>query len=64
MVIKHRSYYSMTDVQVEDLFRTKKYSAVLFGFLGILGFFKYCVRFAGHFRCQVTWQIMILRHLS
>lgn len=53
MVVKRRSCYSMTDVQVEVMFRTKKYSTVLVGFLGIFDFFKYCVKVALHYRCQV-----------
>lgn len=53
MVVKHRSYYSMTDMQAEVMFRTKKYSTVLFGFLGGFGFFLYCVRAVLHYRCQV-----------
>lgn len=66
MVIKHYSYYSMTDVQVEVMFRIENipqsylvscwfgFFCLFFGlFFGFVGFFKYFVRFALQFKCQV-----------
>lgn len=59
MVVKHRSYYSMTDIQAEVMFRTKKYSTVLFGFLGGFGFFYIVLGLYCTIDARFIWQIMI-----